>query len=119
MQTLFGFLAYALLGRRWILFQMRAGLREAVFTSEMEHSLALRKHREYLKEKEAFEKQLSELEAADIPVDEKRTRKDEIKKDITNREIMMQGADGEIGRTRSLVMNNRMKYDFVKNYRLR
>lgn len=139
MQTLFGFLAYWLLGRRWILTQMKAGLREAVFASEMEHELALRKHRDFLKEKEAFEAELNELQDApepSIPDDiaddaEKRAafkrehteamskRIDELKKDITNRDIMMQGADGEVGRTRALVMNNRMKYDFVKNYRLR
>lgn len=139
MQTLFGFLAYLILGRRWILFQMRVGLREAVFASEMEHDLALRTHREYLKEKEAFQAQLAEASEEtmpDVPSDiaddaEKRAafktewqenharRIDELKKDITNRDIMMQGADGEIGRTRSHVMNNRRKYDFVKNYRLR
>lgn len=120
MDTLFGFICYQLFGRYWILYTMRSGLREALFASEMEHNLAMRTHREYMKEKEGFEKELEAVKNDDtLTPESKRSKVDDLKKDISNREIMMQGADGEIGRTRSLVINNRRKYEFVRTYRLR
>lgn len=139
METLFTAIGYLLFGKRWILWNMRHGLKTAVFASEMEHDMALKTHRQYAREKAELEAQLRDLEnepepeiPEDIRDDAKKSyewkseqeqnhkaRVEDLKMEINNRDLQMSGADGEVGRTRSMVMNNRRKYEFVKGYRLR
>lgn len=141
MNTLFQFIMYLVLGKHWVLYDMRQGLKMAIMVNEAEvamHRNKIRVHQDTLKD---LEGQLATIEATDplasLPEpdtfetpkayhDAKKKRKDgydeavaDLKGKIQGQKTAISGTDGELQRIYNIAYHNRLKYDFLKSYKPR
>lgn len=136
MNTLFQFVMYLVFGKRWVLWDMKEGLRMAVFVNEVEIDMQRGKIRRFQDEKQALELQLKELEAKDpldgleegedkkAYYDAKKLREksraaaiDDLKGKIRAQDDNISGSDGELQRIYNIAYHNRVKLDYVSGYK--
>ena len=142
MTSLFSFLMYVIFGKRWILWDMKAGYKMAIFVNEMEVKMEMDKMKKLEARKEELEKGYKELtesplkNAIDLlPSDkhddkkaienmeyklrkERETQLDNFRKLIKEVTQEVQMADGQLSRANGIAHSNRLKYDYIKDYKV-
>lgn len=143
MSNFFQFITYILFGKRWLLWDMKQGYKGTLFVNEIEIEMTKEKMARAQKEADDTRKEIEELtnaplkDAMDVlPVelreDKKavaemigkiRTEREEALKGLANKlktaEQTVQLSDGELSRIYGITYNNRLKYDFIKNYKIK
>lgn len=143
MESLFQAIMYFIFGKRWILLGMRHGYKTAIFVNEIEIDMQKGKIARAVENKANAEKELAELEATpmkeamlelpeELRTDSKalfemenniKEERAEAVKGLKNRIHSLhqeeQLADGELNRTYSIAYGNRIKYDFIKDYKIK
>lgn len=144
MQNLFQFLMVMLFGKRWIIFDLKMGYKATMVVNELEVALHEEKLANLTRAQEQMKSDLEKLlerpkyteeeYLAQLPEDQKQSTKAlyDIKKKmdgeraeevtaLRNRISQMNddiaSADGELNKGYMLTYKNRVKYDFIKNYK--
>lgn len=142
MTSLFSFLMYTILGKRWILWDMKAGYKMAIFVNEMEVKMEMDKMKKLEARKAELEEGYRELTESPLKnaVEFLSPDKQDDKKAIENMEFKLrkeresqldnfrklikevtqevQMADGQLSRANGIAYGNRIKYDYIKNYKI-
>lgn len=139
MNNFFQFITYILFGKRWILWDMKQGYKTTLFVNEVEIDMQKEKMRNAQLTKENLEIDLAELEETELNVlseseyespkafyDAKKLAENEraeqiatFKNRIKSAETDIQVADGELNRIYAITYNNRLKWDYIKNYKIK
>ncbi len=134
MNTFFQFVMYQIFGKKWVLYDMREGLRMAIFVNEAEIAMIRNKIRKFQDDKKSLESELADLKTHDplegLPegegkayYDAKKVRMDgheeamaHLERQIGAQNDNVSGTDGELQRIYNIAYHNRIKFDFVKSY---
>lgn len=127
---------YMLLGKRWVLWDMKQGLRMAVFVNEVEVAMHRNKIRAHQDERARLESELEILKKRDplegleegddrkAYYDAKKLREkahseaiEDLEGKIRSQDDSISGTDGELQRINNIAYHNRLKLDFVRSYR--
>lgn len=143
MQNLFQFVMYILFGKRWLLWDMKQGYKGTLFINEVEIDMQKAKMERSRQTIEDVKAEMQALEATplkdaidelpeELRTDKKavaemvgkiRTEREESLKALAGKlrtaEQEVQLSDGELGRIYGITYNNRMKYDFIRNYKIK
>jgi hypothetical protein len=146
MQNLFQFIMYIVFGKRWLHFDLKHGYKATLFINELELDMHKTKLSAVQKEKREMQEELKALEerpnltdeeyTAMIPEDQEKNPKAlyEIKKKVNgeraeqitvlkNRVKQMDDeiatANGELQKGFAMTYQNRLKYDFIKSYKIK
>lgn len=143
MTSLFQFIMYIILGKRWIKWDMIQGLKMAIFVNEAEIEMDKEKYDNAVERKAKLEKDMEDLSLSEIPdalsllpEEEKEDQKalkrmeqklkhereeqlQQFRNQIKSAENEIQMADGQLAKTYSIAYSNRRKYDFMKNYKVK
>ncbi len=145
MQTLFQFIMYFVFGKKWLLFDLKHGYKATLFINELELAMHKEKLSELRKARSSMVEELKKLQErpalqeseyiALLPEEQKESSKAlyDIKKKIDgeraeeittmkNRIAQVESdvatADGELQKGYMMTYKNRVKYDFIKNYKV-
>lgn len=123
MENLFSFLGYMLFGKHWVLWNMLQGLKAAIFVNEVEVEMHRSKIRRFQDERKALEDEMTETDKLLVGASgEERSKLQNRKEDLIGlmraKDDDISGADGELQRIYNITYHNRLKYDFVKGYRI-
>lgn len=146
MQNLFQFLMYKIFGKHWLLYDLKHGYKATLFINELELDMHKEKLASVEKTKVKMEEDFAELQArpeledADIiamlPEEEKESQKAlyDLKKKlngeraeevtalrnrITQMDDEVATASGELQKGFAMTYQNRVKYDFIKGYKIK
>ena len=143
MESFFQAVMYGIFGKRWILLGMKQGYKTAIFVNEIEIDMQKQKIARAKDARVKMELELAELmetplkdpmlelpeelrmdSKALFEMDEKiKNEREEVIKALKNRIHSLfqeeQLADGELSRIFSITYNNRLKYDFIKDYKIK
>lgn len=139
MNNLFQFITYVIFGKRWLLWDMKQGYKANLFVNEIEIDMQKEKSDNATETKARLERDLLALEESPLTLLEEseypspkdfydakklaeRERAEQIatfKNRIKSAETDIQVADGELNRIYAITYNNRLKWDYIKNYKVK
>lgn len=146
MQNFFQFIVYFIFGKHWLLFDLKHGYKATLFINELELDMHKEKLAQVVEGKVKMQEALKDLEArpalteeeyiAMLPDEEKESKKAlyELKKrvdgeraeeitSLKNRIKQMDeeiaNADGELNKGYAMTYKNRIKYDFIRTYKIK
>lgn len=143
MTTFFQFIMYIVFGKRWLKFEMKHGLKSAIFVHEAEIAMR-RSHASKIREDlENYKSEIARLETEPLPdsqdllPEEEKNDSEKVfamdrkiqgeraelittyKNQIKATEDELDKEEGELGKLFSLAYGTRLKYDFVKDYKIK
>lgn len=143
MENIFQAVGYLIFGKRWVLWNMKHGIKTALFVNEIEIEMNRNKIKDAQARSTSARSELEALKATPLkepasilPESEKENKKslyDAEQKLKHERSEAMRGlemalkeaetdiqlADGELSRIYSITYSNRRKYDFVRDYKIK
>lgn len=126
MENLFQTILYLIFGKRWILKSMREGQKTAVFINEVELDMAKEKRRGAQTQVEKLQATLQKMDdryhkRGDYDESLNVTAKDlqDAKENLQKAEGVVAKFDGELAQANSNLYTSRLKYDFLKAYKIR
>lgn len=139
MNTFFQFIMYVVFGKRWVLWDMKQGLKMAVMVNEAEVAMHRNKIRVHTDLKTKLEAELVDLKKLDplaglgepaehenpkayYDAKKKRTEGhaaavEELEGKIRGQSDSISGTDGELQRIYNILYHNKLKLDFVRGYK--
>lgn len=145
MQTFFQFLMLSIFGKKWVWFDLKQGYKHTLFMNEVETAMLKDKQNSLINAKTELENELAGIEAEDVsdekvlslmPEEDRENKKafydfqkeyrgarieriNEFKNRIKSLESDISAQEGEIGKAYSITYQNRIKYDFIKTYKIK
>lgn len=145
MQNLFLFIVNVFFGKRWVLFDLRQGYKATLFMNDVETEMIRQRVAELVKAHESLQSEMNVLEQKDLsdeviiamlPEDQREDKKalyDMSKKvrgenaeaiTVYKNRIASLGNDitaeeGELQKAYSITYKNRVKYEFLRNYKIK
>lgn len=143
MENVFQAIGYLVFGKKWLLWNVKHGLKSALFVNEMEIDMQRNKQALARLNLKTLKQEVEDLEASPLKdaiemlPEDKRDDKQAVAEMVTKirleRENAIKGllnrikseeqtvalADGELERIYGITYGNRMKYDFVRNYKIK
>lgn len=142
MDSFFQTVMYFIFGKRWLLLGMKHGYKTSIFVNHLEAEMAKLKIKKAKENRVMMERELADLEAtplkdamSELPEEDRTNAKklfdleqaikeeraqaiQGLKNRIKSLSQEEQLADGELQRIYSIEYSNRLKYDFVRNYKI-
>ena len=143
MQNLFQFLGYMIFGKKWLMWDMLQGYKGAIFVNEIEIDMQKAKLDILENNLKNLEAELKTAEETQLPDDasiteatseeDKQARYEarrklqgeraenisRLKNLIASNKEELDSQQGELGKIYALTYKNRMKYDFIRDYKIK
>jgi len=122
MENLFSATMYWIFGKRWVLYSMKTGLKVAVFINEVEVEMNKQAHRNAIRDRDRYEKEMEALlnapEDERLPKDEYKNRKKFLEDSIAGAKEQVDQKSIELQQANQIAFKSRNKLDFIRNYKI-